>query len=281
MQVSTHRLTDRLKRVLTFAEEEGQGKVLQPVHLLIGSLREKSGVLGEILLKGDFDFLSLREFAGQPIGQTSTSNDFFQSRVSPKVNAIMEQAIEYMNRYNQIHLNEGHVLKALILSKQLDSILTSKQNEIILSHGTTSRDLITHLPSYTPPEKTSFIDIKRAEATDKQPLIDFIKKNFSNEWAETIEKGFNVNTQVPIFIALNDQQDIIGFACYDTYKKKKGYYGPMGVIQTERANGIGSNLVCTCLMEMKEIGYEYVVFGGAGPIEFYEKICNAVVIPKY
>jgi hypothetical protein len=30
---------------------------------------------------------------------------------------------------------------------------------------------------------------------------------------------------------------------------------------------------------MKEIGYEYVIIGGAGPIEFYEKACNPVVIP--
>lgn len=30
---------------------------------------------------------------------------------------------------------------------------------------------------------------------------------------------------------------------------------------------------------MKEIGYEYVIIGQAGPIEFYERCCNAKVIP--
>ncbi|WP_425454571.1 hypothetical protein [Gracilibacillus dipsosauri] len=34
-----------------------------------------------------------------------------------------------------------------------------------------------------------------------------------------------------------------------------------------------------CLKEMKEAGYEYAIIGQAGPIEFYEKACQARVIP--
>lgn len=30
---------------------------------------------------------------------------------------------------------------------------------------------------------------------------------------------------------------------------------------------------------MKGKGYEYTIIGEAGPLEFYEKSCNAVIIP--
>jgi len=48
---------------------------------------------------------------------------------------------------------------------------------------------------------------------------------------------------------------------------------------SNRTKGIGYELLHHCLKDMKEIGYEYAIIGGAGPIEFYEKACNAVVIP--
>lgn len=54
----------------------------------------------------------------------------------------------------------------------------------------------------------------------------------------------------------------------------------MGTSITKRTQGIGNALLHYCLNEMKEIGYEYAIIGEAGPIEFYEKSCNAVIIPK-
>lgn len=52
----------------------------------------------------------------------------------------------------------------------------------------------------------------------------------------------------------------------------------MGTSLSNRMQGIGYTLLHYCLYEMKEIGYEYAVIGEAGPLEFYEKACNAVVI---
>ncbi len=54
----------------------------------------------------------------------------------------------------------------------------------------------------------------------------------------------------------------------------------MGTSFFNRIHGIEYTLLHCCLGEMKEIGYEYAVIREAGPIEFYEKACNAVVIPK-
>ena len=93
-----------------------------------------------------------------------------------------------------------------------------------------------------------------------------------------VQNGFS-KEEIPIYIAIIDGE-IIGFAGYDIVRNKKGLFGPMGTTLTKRIQGIGYTLLHYCLKEMKEIGYEYAVIGQAGPIEFYEKSCNAVVIPK-
>jgi len=54
----------------------------------------------------------------------------------------------------------------------------------------------------------------------------------------------------------------------------------MGTAILNRTQRIGYMLLHSCLKEMKDIGYEYAVIGEAGPLEFYEKACNAVVIPR-
>ena len=105
-----------------------------------------------------------------------------------------------------------------------------------------------------------------------------MEKEFGNGWLDSIESGF-LKEDIPIFIA-QDDQGIIGFACFDVVRRKKGLFGAMGTSFSNRIQGIGYTLLYYCLVEMKEIGYEYAVIGEAGPLEFYETACNAVVIPK-
>ncbi|MFD2445393.1 GNAT family N-acetyltransferase [Bacillus sp. CGMCC 1.16607] len=139
--------------------------------------------------------------------------------------------------------------------------------------------MITHLGNYTFPEIHS-PQIRKAEKGDSEQLIHFVKHQFSQEWAETIKNGFLIDNP-SIYFALSEDSQIIGFAAFDVFKNRKGYFGPMGVSLNSRAKGIGYMLLHYCLKDMKEIGYEYAIFGGAGPIEFYEKSCNAVVIPLF
>lgn len=54
----------------------------------------------------------------------------------------------------------------------------------------------------------------------------------------------------------------------------------MGTSRKYRVKGIGKILLHKSLKSMKEIGYEYAIIGQAGPIEFYEKNCNAKLIPS-
>ncbi|SFM47494.1 Predicted N-acetyltransferase YhbS, partial [Gracilibacillus orientalis] len=184
-------------------------------------------------------------------------------------------------RFKQIYLNEGHLVDAIFRNNDystsaiFDGLDVSRILEIV-SHP---RDMIVSLKDYSFPNiPTSNMTFRKAEQIDATSLKKFVEKEFGNGWLDSIENGFS-KENIPLFIALDDEE-IIGFACFDVVRNKKGLFGPMGTTYSKRVQGIGYTLLHLCLSEMNEIGYEYAVIGEAGPIEFYEKACNAVVIPK-
>jgi N-acetylglutamate synthase-like GNAT family acetyltransferase len=284
MENTTINFTNRMNKIIKNAELEvnySSSKILNPLHLLIACLQEKSGVLAEISLKCSLD-ISLLKIAAEQINidssQDYNKSAFFDVSVTNEVINVMENSIGFMKRYKQVYVNEGHLLKALLTSDVVNKYITEEDKESITTLGTTSRDMITHLANYIFPDVTSHI-VRRVNNKDINKLVTFVEKDFSYEWSQTIATALNANN-FNIYIAVNENEDIIGFAAYDVYKNNKCYIGPMGVSLTNRIRGVGYSLLHHCLRDMKEIGYEYAIIGGAGPIEFYEKACNAVVIPK-
>ncbi|WP_433750358.1 GNAT family N-acetyltransferase [Falsibacillus pallidus] len=274
-------MTDRLKRIIGNAETEAfknECLIVGPDHLLAGFLMERTGVFGEIFLKGEFHLESLKKGMKKPKGE-GLVHQSFGIEVSSSVQELFLKANGLKERYGQLLLNEGHVLKALLLSGEVDHLLTKEQKELLIFHGTTARDLIVSLPSIM---DKSFDDsfIRRARNEEKEKICAFVKDHFSVDWAKTVENG--MESEVPtVFLAENEKGDYIGFAAFDAYEKKKGYFGPMGVLPESRQSGMGKNLLLSCLQKMFSMNYEYAVIGGAGPIEFYEKTCGAAVIPKF
>ena len=119
------------------------------------------------------------------------------------------------------------------------------------------------------------IEIKRVLSPDRSRVLDFIRENFSQGWADECEASFS-NSPISCFIAVNEHQ-VIGFACYDA--TEKDYFGPTGVKESERGHRIGTALLLKCLFALHEEGYSYAIIGGVhGARPFYEKIVNATVI---
>ncbi len=118
------------------------------------------------------------------------------------------------------------------------------------------------------------IKIKKAMAPDYAKILEFIKTNFSEGWANECTKAF-YNNPVSCYIAVCEKK-ITGFACYDA--TALGYFGPVGVLESMRGEGIGKALTLCCLNSMREKGYGYAVIGWVGPAEFYSKICGATII---
>lgn len=115
---------------------------------------------------------------------------------------------------------------------------------------------------------------RRAEAYERSAVLAFVKAHFP-AWGDELLAGF---THVPptVYIATRDGT-VLGFACYNA--TRPDYFGPTGVLEAERGQGIGRALLLQCLEALAADGYAYAIIGGVGPAAFYEKAVGATVIP--
>jgi len=118
--------------------------------------------------------------------------------------------------------------------------------------------------------------IRRAEPFELSTVLDFVRDNFSSKWADEISVGF-ANKPVTVFIAAIDHK-LVGFAAYEC--TRRGFFGPTGVLESARGRGIGKALLLSSLAALRELGYVYAIIGGVGPVRFYQKTVNAIIIPN-
>lgn len=119
------------------------------------------------------------------------------------------------------------------------------------------------------------ITIRRGMPPEKHRVLKWIDERFSEYWISEADVAFSTH---PTTIILAHQGDeILGFGCFDT--THKGFFGPTGVDKSARGKGIGTAILLMCLHEMRNAGYMYGIIGWAGPVEYYEKVVGATVIP--
>ncbi len=119
------------------------------------------------------------------------------------------------------------------------------------------------------------ITLRRARAFEKHTVANFARQNFSEKWASEVEVAIT-RQPVSCWIATRNKE-ILGFSCYET--TQRGFFGPTGVIEAARGNGLGKALLFKALESLRDMGYAYGIIGGVGPREFYEKNCGAIEIP--
>ena len=125
------------------------------------------------------------------------------------------------------------------------------------------------------------ISIRQIFPSDKQHVMNFMDREFSNEkgWKMEAERGWYNGT----LLIVVKNEEIIGFICYDC--TGQGYLGPFGISEKYRGQGIGKELLYACLDAMKIKGYGYAVVGYVSddrvgsPTEFYKKVAKAEYIP--
>lgn len=117
--------------------------------------------------------------------------------------------------------------------------------------------------------------IRRAQPFEITPLRSFVEDRFSLAWADEISVGF-ANKPVSVYVAICAGA-FVGFGAYEC--TRRAFFGPTGVAESWQGRGIGKALLLACLWRLREAGYVYGIIGRAGPIEFYQKTVNAIVIP--
>ena len=117
--------------------------------------------------------------------------------------------------------------------------------------------------------------MRRAMAYEKHQVVNWVSEHFSMGWASECDVAFS-NQPISCHIATKSGA-ILGFACYDS--TSRGMFGPIGVVEPARGQGIGSDLLLSGLYSMKAVGYAYAVIGGAVSLGFYRRVVNAIEIP--
>lgn len=136
------------------------------------------------------------------------------------------------------------------------------------------------LPDVSEEEKKLFenegIVFKRPITPEKSIVVNWIREHFSTNWADETEAAF---TALPVnCLVAQREQEILGFACFES--TSKNFFGPTGVLPTERGKGIGKILLIKALHALKEMGYTYAIIGGVGPASYYERVVDAKIIEK-
>jgi GNAT superfamily N-acetyltransferase len=130
------------------------------------------------------------------------------------------------------------------------------------------------LPEERKPTRGNFT-IRRAFAAEKRIVSEFATRHFTGGWASECEIAF---ARMPIACFLAIKQDTIsGFACYDA--AARGFFGPIGVAENQRHNGLGSALLLATLRDMSAQGYAYAIIGRAADAAFYQRHLRVTEIP--
>lgn len=118
------------------------------------------------------------------------------------------------------------------------------------------------------------IEVRRALAPERDVVVSWVRQQFGDGWASECAVSFG---RLPIScFRAQREQEILGFACYDA--TAKAFFGPTGVLERERKQGIGTALLLQTLEAMAAEGYAYAIIGGVGPADFYAGAVGAVPI---
>src|SRR4030088_3449777 len=109
--------------------------------------------------------------------------------------------------------------------------------------------------------RASGIEVRRALAPELDVVVAWVRRQFGDGWASECAVSFG-RLPIACFRAQRDQE-ILGFACYDA--TAKAFFGPTGVLERERKQGIGTALLLMTLEAMAAEGYAYAIIGGGRP----------------
>lgn len=120
--------TKRVHNILKIAAEEAECNIIQPVHLFIGMCKEGSGVCSELYMylfrNVGTDFLEKLSIQKQNHLTNQEYKKIGHYKLSYKTLEVLQIAKKRMERFQQVLMNEGHVIYALF---RLDTFIENPQ----------------------------------------------------------------------------------------------------------------------------------------------------------
>lgn len=117
------------------------------------------------------------------------------------------------------------------------------------------------------------ITLRRALVLDRAALTGWVAARFA-AWVPEVEAS--LTRLPPTCVLAQRDQAVLGFACWDAIAPN--LFGPTGVADDMRGQGVGRALLLWALHAQRAQGYAYAVIGGAGPVDYYARAVGAVPI---
>ena len=106
---------------------------------------------------------------------------------------------------------------------------------------------------------------------DWPELETFVQAQFDEVWRHEARLALH-RDRPTAFIAIRNGR-IAGFACYGVYRPD--WFGPLGVDQESRGEGLGEALLLRCLDDLAEAGVPVAQISWVGPVRFYARTVDA------
>ncbi|MHA2290122.1 MAG: GNAT family N-acetyltransferase [Promethearchaeota archaeon] len=132
-----------------------------------------------------------------------------------------------------------------------------------------------------PTSKKGGYEYERVQPKDFDETFDFVKLHFPDgTWPEEVKYSFKRNPPTT-FIAKNENKEIVGWATHSQFFP--GSFGPTGVLESLRGEGIGSELFLWTLWDIKQSGLDRceIMWVVGDTIKFYSKVVGAYISPIY
>lgn len=120
------------------------------------------------------------------------------------------------------------------------------------------------------------VTIRRALAPELELVTDWVRRKFHPWWSS--ETAIAMSRQPPTCFLATRNERLLGFSCHEAIAR--GFFGPTGVDEAARGEGIGHALLLASLLDLKTMGYAYAIIGDVGPSAFYERTVGATQIPN-
>lgn len=118
------------------------------------------------------------------------------------------------------------------------------------------------------------IEIKRAELSDFEPTIEFIRPIWKS-WEYEVKQTFK-NQPISLHIA-KYRGKVVAFSAYAANNIGLPWFGPMGTDPNMRGKKLGEILLKRCLADQKNQGHKISIIPWVGPIGFYLNAVNAKI----
>jgi len=135
--------------------------------------------------------------------------------------------------------------------------------------------------SKRPELKKEGYEYERVQPKDFDKTFNFVKQYFPNRtWAEEVKFSFKLHPPTT-FIAKDAKNEIVGWATHSQFFP--GSFGPTGVVETLRGEGIGTELFMWCLWDIKQNGLDTceIMWVFEDNIKFYSKVIGAYISPIF